>query len=467
MVHFSSPRLGRRTYFRGALSLCLLLILCGVTLCVQQTTPDAHAATVDPHQQYNEFWALNNFGDFQGWTNNGVAAYPAPFGSRVQLDPHANLTCAASDIDGGATSYDAQTKLCSGRDPMAAGTYNGGMNYYNGGSFSYGTFVSPVHTTTNPVTTIIASWDATTQDGTWMEVHVRILERGQWTHWYDLPIWASDFSTIQRHSVDGQFDKTGGVATDTFYAQTVATAYQIGITLFTTKPGVSPVIHHFGVIADYDAPNSTHVPDIAPDTSTWGINLAVPQRSQNLDQYRNLGYGGGGDVWCSPTSTSMVMAYWSTILHQQNLTQTVPDAAKGTYDFTYQGTGNWPNNTAYASEFGNIHAFVTRMYSLSQIEQWVKLGVPIVISIAFGPGQLPGATYSTQGHLMVVRGFTSKGDVIANDPAMGGTTSDAGVEIVYPRAIFQQLWLNASNGTVYVIAPEFWPTPITDRDGSW
>ncbi|GLV58963.1 hypothetical protein KDH_57910 [Dictyobacter sp. S3.2.2.5] len=467
MVHFSCPLPGRRVYLRAGLSLLLLLVLCAVTFCVQPTTAGAHAAAVDPQQQYNEFWSQNTFLDFHDWTNNGVAAYPALSGARVQLAPRANLTCAASDIDGGASNYDAQTRLCSGKDPMAPSSYNGGMNYYNGGSFSYGTLVSPVHTTKQPITTIIASWNATTPTGTWMEVHVRIQENGLWTHWYDLPIWASDFSTIQRHSVDGQFDASGGVATDTFYAKTVATAYQIGITLFTTKPGVSPVIHHFGVLADYDAPDASHVPTIAPDKSTWGINLPVPQRSQNLAQYQNLGYGGGGDVWCSPTSTSMVMAYWSNILHQKNLTQTVPDAARDTYDFTYEGTGNWPNNTAYASEFGGIHAFVTRMDSLSQVEQWVKLGVPIVISIAFGPGQLPGATYSTDGHLMVVRGFTATGDVIANDPAMGGTTSDAGVEITYPRAIFQKLWLNASDGTVYVIAPEFWPTPLKDRDGSW
>lgn len=468
MVHVSSLRFSQRKYLCSAISLILLLILCGVTFSIG-ATPGVHAATrakVSP-QQYNEFWAMNSSQDFQSWTQNGVSAYPDSLAAQVQLAPQPSLTCNSSDIDGGVASYDAQAGLCAGKDPMAAGSYNGGMNYYNGGSFYYGTFISPVHTTLQPVTTIISSWNATTPAGTWMEVHVRILENGSWTHWYDLPIWASDFSTIHRHSVDGQVDTTGSVATDTFYAQTVATAYQMSITLFTTDPNVTPVVHSFGVIADYDASDYTNVPSIAPDTSTWGINLPVPQRSQNLQQYVGLGFGGGGEVWCSPTSTSMVMAYWSNILGQQNLNQTVPDAAAGVYDYTYQGTGNWPNNTAYAAEFGNIHAFVTRMYSLSQIEQWIKVGVPIVISIAFKQGQLPGAKYSTSGHLMVVRGFTSTGDVIANDPAMGGTTSDAGVEIVYPRADFQKLWLNASNGTVYVIYPQSWPTPTVDRDGSW
>jgi hypothetical protein len=472
MFPFSSSRAGKDLRFRHAAPLILLLVLCAASLCLGAApgprhphTARASASTSDPQQEYNEFWAVNSFQDFHSWSLNGVSVRPDLFSARVQLAPHPHLTCASTDIDGGATGYDTQARLCAGTDPMAPGSYNGGMNYYNGGHFYYGTLVSPVHTTRQPVTTIISSWNANTPDGTWMEVHVRILEDGSWTHWYDLPIWASDFSTIQRHSVDGQWDSTGGVATDTFYAQTTATAYQMGIMLFTTTPGITPTLYRFDVIADYDAPNYTHVPTIAPDKSAWGINLPVPQRSQNLPQYQGLGYGGGGEVWCSPTSTSMVMAYWSNILGQKNLTQTVPDAAKGTYDFTYDGTGNWPFNTAYASEFGGIHAFVTRMYSLSQIEQWVKYGVPIVISIAFGPGQLPGATYSTDGHLMVVRGFTSSGDVIANDPAEG--TDDSTVQVVYPREIFQQLWLNASNGTVYVIYPQFWPTPTADRDGAW
>jgi hypothetical protein len=206
------------------------------------------------------------------------------------------------------------------------------------------------------------------------------------------------------------------------------------------------------------------VQKVAPDKSVWGKNLAVPQRSQMLPEYHGQDYGGGGEVWCSPTSTSMVMAYWSNVLKQPVLTQTVPHAARGTYDFTYQGTGNWPFNTAYAGSYG-LHAFVTRMYSLSQIEQWIKVGVPIVISIAYGNGQLPGSPIpSSTGHLLVVRGFAANGDVIANDPA---AASDAQVQIRYPRATFESLWQHASNGAVYVIYPEGWQTPTTDSLGSW
>ena len=415
--------------------------------------------------QYDEFWRQDSAAAFGQWTLNGVAVTTNGSQVSVQLAPStgAALTCSATDIDGGTASYNAAVGLCAGTDPLAPGSYDNGLNYYNGGSFYYGTLTSPVVTTKKPITTVIASWDATTPTGTWLEVHIRTLQSGAWTHWYKLPVWASDFSTIHRHSVAGQSDKTGSIDTDTYRTgRTSATAYQLSLTLFTTTPGTSLSLRRVTAIASYD--NASSVQSVTPDQSVWGTNLAVPQRSQMLPEYQGLGYGGGGEVWCSPTSTSMVMAYWSNVLNNPDLNQTVPDAARDTYDFTYDGTGNWPFNTAYAASHG-LRAFVTRMYSLSQIEQWIKVGVPIIISIAYKSGQLPGApASSTAGHLMVVRGFAANGDVITNDPA--AATNDE-VQRVYPRAIFQSLWQTASNGTVYVIYPEFWPTPWQDALGSW
>lgn len=459
-------RVERHSRWLYLFSATLLLSLCCFALYFSSiSSPQiAHAASVSKSSalQHDEFWAQTTAGDFGAWTLNGVAVSGTTSSAQVQLASGSNLTCVASDIDGGAASYNASVGLCAGVDPMAAGSYDSGLNYYNGGSFSYGTLVSPVHTTQQTINTLVASWNASTPADTWMEVHVRVLENGSWTHWYDLPIWANDFSTIHRHSVNGQSDTTGDVQTDTFVAKSSATAYQLGITLFTTTPGVSPSLTSVGAIASY---NSTAFPTISPDSSVWGTNLNVPQRSQMLSQYQGLGYGGGGEVWCSPTSTSMVMAYWSNVLSQANLNQTVPDAAQGTYDFTYQGTGNWPFNTAYATEFGGLHAFVTRMYSMSQVEQWIKAGVPIIISIAFSKHQLPGAPISSStGHLIVVRGFASNGDVITNDPA---AASDAQVQITYNRADLQNVWLNGSNGTVYVIYPNGWATPTVDANGSW
>ena len=446
----------------GSASLLALLVVLDLSLGSLLHPPVVHAAS----QQYDELWQQDSPAAFGAWTLNGVAPVGSGTSFAMQLAPSSTtpLSCSSVDVDGGAASYDASAGLCAGTDPLPAGSYNNGLNYYNGGSFFYGTMVSPVHTTGSPINHVIASWNASTPAGTWMEVHIRVNQKNSgWTHWYDLPIWASDFSTIHRHSVNGQGDTDGGVATDTFYTKPgqVASAYQLAVTLFTTSPGVSPAVRLMTALASYDG---SHFTNIAPDTSVWGTNLPVPQRSQMLPQYKGLGYGGGGEVWCSPTSTSMVMAYWSNVLGQADLNQTVPDAAQGTYDFAYDGTGNWPFNTGYAASYG-LTGFVTRIQSMSQIEQWIKAGVPIVISIAFSNGILPGEPVkSSPGHLIVVRGFTANGDVITNDPA---ASTDDGVQIVYNRADLEYAWQYGSNGTAYVIYPTGWQTPTIDAAGSW
>ena len=70
---------------------------------------------------------------------------------------------------------------------------------------------------------------------------------------------------------------------------------------------------------------------------------------------------------------------------------------------------------------------------------------------------LPGFLFtSTNGHLLVIRGFDANGDVITNDPAV---PVDAQARKVYPRLDFETVWLLGSTGTVYVIHPIGVPLP--------
>ncbi|WP_405085066.1 C39 family peptidase [Microbispora sp. NBC_01389] len=134
-------------------------------------------------------------------------------------------------------------------------------------------------------------------------------------------------------------------------------------------------------------------------------------------------------------------------------------AARHTYDYAYEGAGNWPFNTAYAGRYG-MEGFVTRLRSLTELERLIRAGVPVVTSQSFKAEELPGAGYSTNGHLMVIIGFTATGDVIANDPA---SRDDAAVRRVYPRANFENVWLRStgSGGIVYVIHPPGHRLPAT------
>jgi hypothetical protein len=72
-----------------------------------------------------------------------------------------------------------------------------------------------------------------------------------------------------------------------------------------------------------------------------------------------------------------------------------------------------------------------------------------VASISFGAGELDGAPISsTNGHLLVIVGFTRSGDVVVNDPA---AQRRSGVRRTYDRGQFEDAWLPTSGGVVYVL----------------
>lgn len=410
------------------------------------------AAPDDATLRYNHFF-VHQGADLSQWTGSGVALKTGAAGPELVLSPVRDkvLSCAADEIDGGSARFDAAAGLCTGTDPNPTGTgLPAGVRYYNGDAFYYGTALSPEIRPARPITSVIASFAAATPTGTWIQLHVRAKLASGYSKWYPLPVWAADFSTVKRHSVKGAGDAVASVDVDTFLLKDKeqgASAYQLRVTLFSTATAVSPAVRR---VAGAAQSSGTRAPNKPGDPTVWGTALEVPPRSQELPEYKGKGYGGGGEVWCSPTSTSMVMAYWSTQLRRPALNQTVPDAAAGCYDWVYNGTGNWPFNTAYASTLG-LSGYVVRLDSLTQAEEWIRAGVPLIISVAWKPGELPGAPISqTNGHLIVLRGFDSKGDALVNDPAAPNNDS---VQRVYPRANLEAAW-DHSGRTAYAVFPE-------------
>lgn len=348
-------------------------------------------------------------------------------------------------VGDGALALDPTGGLPQGSD--TAGLYNGGAYYY--GSFTTGSRTTPM-----PFDWAVPSWNAETPPGTWIQAEFRVQVDGAWTKWYNLGVWTFDTGTVSRHSVNLQGDRDGYVSTDTLMLKKPAAAYEYRMTLFTLDPAVTPTVKLMSAVA-----MDTRATDAAfpADTRVWGTELAVPERSQ-------MDYLPDGAGWCSPTSTSMVMAYWAAAGANPTWDQTVPTVAEKCYDYVYDGTGNWPFNTAAAAGYG-LEAFVSRFQSMSQVEQWVKAGVPVVIGIAFNKGALTGAPItSTNGHLLVVRGFDGNGNVIVNDPAADRTQGEV-VRIVYDRQELTDAWLGAS-GVVYIIHPAGHPAPAS-LGGGW
>jgi hypothetical protein len=85
----------------------------------------------------------------------------------------------------------------------------------------------------------------------------------------------------------------------------------------------------------------------------------------------------------------MVLKYWRTGPQGSDLSWVTPPvdakvdfAARYVFDYTYDGAGNWPFNTAYAAEYG-LEAYVTRLRSFTEAEEFIRAGIPLIISVSF------------------------------------------------------------------------------------
>jgi Peptidase_C39 like family len=339
-----------------------------------------------------------------------------------------------------------------------------------------GTWTSPVVQAGFGFSRLVASWNADTPADSRLRIESQATtSAGESSDWYTLGIWAADDRAVQRTSVNGQADTLGRVDTDTLYARAEPfVGYSLRIRLERATPDdPSPSVRFLGAeVADfaYSATAATSAP-----VSTDPVELAVPSLSQEVHARQYPQWGGGGEAWCSPTSTEMVVEFWGRGPSSDDLAWVDPTfadpsvdyAARSTFDAGYRGTGNWPFNAAYAARF-NLDAFVTQLRSLTEAEQFMRAGIPLVASIASRPGELDGFLFSggTNGHLVVIIGFDAAGNPIVNDPA---AWTDATVRRVYDRAQFERVWLRGSAGTVYVIHPSevALPPVVADATPNW
>lgn len=369
------------------------------------------------------------------------------------------------------TDFHAWTSL---RD-FAAGRTTGGATIVadDGGALTLrpgatsGSWTSKAHAPEFALTEIIASWQASTPGDAWIETELSVRMGARWSPWFSMGKWAFGTDGVVRTSVPGQNNAFGYISVDTWFPHSgdSASAYRLRQRLHGSADA-RPKVRQVAAVA-FDPQRPTYEP--SRTTMSRTVSLDVPQYSQETHRGEYPKFGGGGEAWCSPTSTEMIVEYWDEGPTEKDLKSLPPDdafdrhgrkdgavdwAAIHTYDKSYDGTGNWPFNTAYASHYG-LDASVRQYDSLVPLEDWVRRGVPAVVSIAWNNTarnehlHLDGADIdSTGGHLIVVRGFTADGDVIANDPA---SPTNAAVRHVYKREQFEFLWQHASAGVVYLI----------------
>jgi Peptidase_C39 like family len=333
--------------------------------------------------------------------------------------------------------------------------------------YEWAAWVSPAVDLPFAATSVIPSWNASTPGGSWLVVEARTRAGGRWSRWLTLARWADSDREIHPTSVPNQRDCAARVNTDALDAPPGVdwTSYQLRVVLL--RPAGAHDVPRVRLVAAM----ASRVPAEAPEEvstggTAWGVELEVPAHSQQLHLGRFARWDSGGASWCSPTSTSMLLAFhdrlptpadhaWVDPSHPDGF---VVHAVRQVFDYAYGGAGNWSFNMAYAAGQG-LTAFVTRLRSLEEAELFIAAGIPLAVTVAFDEDGLSGAGYTTEGHLLTIVGFTEQGNVISNDPASHSLPSNDEVRAVYDRAEFERAWLGSTGGVVYVVHPDDVPLP--------
>ncbi len=305
--------------------------------------------------------------------------------------------------------------------------------------------LSPEYSTPIPADELILSWNASLSGESALNVEIRALCSGVWSRFYILGKWSLNASAFPRESITGQKDDMGEVNTDTLSLTNPAQAVQLRITLLAVEGAAFPALKLLSLCY---TDTSSALQSLPPEKAAWGYELTVPAKSQ-------LGWQ-DGNGWCSPTSTAMVLAFWAEKLNRLELDVTVPTAARAVYDRVWEGTGNWPFNTAYAGSFEGMIAYVTRLSDITELETLILAGAPPVASVSYD--LLKGKEKAgDSGHLMVCCGFTADGDIVLNDPYYHADQGEV-CRRVFSRERFIFGWKHSRN-LIYLIYPDSFSIP--------
>lgn len=295
----------------------------------------------------------------------------------------------------------------------------------------------------------VASWNADCPAGTYVVVEAAWKqENDSFSPYLELARWG-DQGLIGQPPKEQRAKKAEGgrVNEDTLETAKLVGRMKLRATLVSTRPDASPLLSLLAVAT------IRHDRSLSPDDRrgpAWGKVIPAPPRSQGAER---------ADISsriCGPTSASMALAAFGVSLP-------TADVAAACYDELNDIYGNWPFLAAGMSQLlrrsgdrlppkpGHSKAYQSFVHyapDWKDVEAEVAQGNVAIASIHYGENELSGSpTRASEGHLVLVRGFTRNGDVVVNDPA--GRTPQA-ILRVYRRA---ELHRARHGGPVIVLRP--------------
>ena len=293
---------------------------------------------------------------------------------------------------------------------------------------------SPELASAFPFDELLLSADVVFPGGGGLEAAAQVKTADGWSPWFSFGRFNAAGGGVSPAPQENPF---GAVDIDTLKLRKKASAFRYRLTV-TPDGGKPPAIRL--AAASYTDSGAAYFPAeaAAKPAGFKAVKLALPGFSQMMQQ---VNYA--GDI-CSPVSLAMSMSGLGLQADPLVTAGAVLDSSQNIY-------GNWFFNTAYAGTRG-LYAFLARLNSLEEARAFIQAGAPVIASVTFGADELKNSPLKkTKGHLLVIAGFTAKGDVIAHDPA---APDEKTVERVYDRAQFASAWLKNKYGTSYILAKD-------------
>lgn len=295
-----------------------------------------------------------------------------------------------------------------------------------------------------PFQNLLFSCNADTPGDSTVQAELQVEREGEWSGWLNWGVWGS--SVKSGSSLTGEQDAVAGISEDVLQVADgkTADAFRYRLTLSRNTSEEGPAVRSVAVsVRGADAAGAAE--KTADTAEPSGKVLDVPRFSQMTRDPQIA-----ADI-CGPTSVAMVLNYYGIGVLPE-------EAAWGGYDNSGLLFGNWAYNCAYAGSYG-LTAYTEYLGSMSDVKREIAGGSPVVLSVRYRNSEsvdadlpvLHGAPIEkTEGHLLVVCGFESRGGkeyAVVNDPA---AADDGGVRVEYRS---DELW-NASFRVAYVIRRE-------------
>lgn len=275
-------------------------------------------------------------------------------------------------------------------------------------------------------TSLVGSWSALSGANHTVELLIRARINDEWTDYLSYNQWGLGLQNKATNQTSK--NNLAKLSYDEFIINNnTANAVQFKVILRRNSatnptPKLSLVslaleIPNYSYNIDYELPNL--------------VDHEVPKLNQNIVPVI-------GNSICSPTSITMLLKFKGHSFSEFDEYEH-RYIAKIARDYGNNIYGNWVYNTVTAGAFGE-DAYVKRMYSFKELQHHLATVGPVAASVK---GDMQGK-YTTNGHLIVVRGYRvtpEKTFVITNDPNLKD------VYFEYDLDVFMNVWRNI----IYVI----------------